>query len=131
MLHPDVMIDMLEEAHRTLRRLPWAGPRKKQTYWPEVVHDRKESYGWDDVVLRLGPPSGDRIDRLDALLQCSLSLSERSRVTIWGVAARASYRSVASLIGEPPSAVKKRHSKAIADMIMAWDRLGNKPRIIR
>ena len=129
MLHPDTMEDLLEEAHRTLRRLPWAGPKKKQTFWPEVVHDRAETYGWQSATIALGPPSGERIDRLDALLECSLTLSEASRIAIWGRAARATWRSVAAAVGEPPKTVKKRHSKAIADMILAWEQMDKKPRI--
>ena len=129
MLHPDAMEELLEEAHRTLRRMPNAGPTKKQTFWPQVVHDRAETYGWQSATIALGPPSGDRIDRLEALLECSLTLSKPSRIAIWGRAARATWGSVALSIGEPPSAVKKRHSEAIADMILAWSRLDKKPRI--
>lgn len=60
--------DRLEEAADTLKRLPDKKVGQRTGYWPDVVHDFWEAYGWTSAAMRLGPPAPDAIDRMDETL---------------------------------------------------------------
>ena len=37
--------------------------------WPETIHEFSEAYGYNDLVVRLGPPTADAITRLDETME--------------------------------------------------------------
>ena len=62
---PKMVEARLEAAAFTLRRLPEPTIQKRVTQWPPIIRDTHEAYGWDEVRVRLGPPSPEAIDRMD------------------------------------------------------------------
>ncbi|MFC3118930.1 DUF6362 family protein [Jhaorihella thermophila] len=61
-LSPSEIADRLEEAARTLRRLPdppGSGPRGYGRSWPEYIHEAKDAYGWHEARLRVRPSPAD------------------------------------------------------------------------
>lgn len=67
---PKMVADQIEESATTMRRLVVAGlrPREYGNSWPTVVHDAMEAYGWNEVLVRLGPPPAEAITRMDRVL---------------------------------------------------------------
>jgi len=92
---PKVVAERLEEAADTLRRLP---PVRVQGYvsaWPAVVRDACEAYGWDEARLRLGPPSPQAIDRMDAALRWLAWLTPDEAQLVWLRAERVRWKTIA------------------------------------
>ncbi len=55
----------LEDAAATMQRLP---PVRVQGYvssWPPIVREYWDAFGWDEMKVRLGPPSAVAIDQMD------------------------------------------------------------------
>ena len=71
----------LAEAADTLRRLPSAKVQGYVSAWPQVVRDFWEGFGWNEVEVRLGPPSPGAIDRMDETL-CWLRWLERDEIRL-------------------------------------------------
>ena len=65
---PKMVAESLEEAADTLRRLPPVTVRGFVSAWPPVVHDFWDAFGWEEVSVRLGPPSARAIDEMDMAL---------------------------------------------------------------
>jgi hypothetical protein len=80
---PELVVDRLEEAAHTLRRLP---PVKVQGYvssWPAVVRDSHEAYGYNEAQVKLGPPSSVKIDEMDEALHWMLCLNKEEAKLVW------------------------------------------------
>lgn len=83
---PTMVQSRLEEAARTLRRLPFVERNKLSNpgiIWPEVVHESVESYGYSQEKTKLGPPTGKDIDRMDWALGRLWALDEKERILVW------------------------------------------------
>ena len=65
---PSAVADRLEEAAKTLRRLPPVKVRGYISSWPPIIRDFWEAYGWSEVQVRPGPPAPDAIDQMDESL---------------------------------------------------------------
>jgi hypothetical protein len=65
---PTLVEERLEEAADTLRRLPAVKVQGYFSTWPPVIRDFWEAFGWNEVRVRLGPPSPAAIDRMDEAL---------------------------------------------------------------
>ena len=57
--------ERFEEAADTLHRLPDRDIRRRLTYWPAVVRNIHEAYGWHDAEVRPAPPAPGAIDRME------------------------------------------------------------------
>ena len=71
---PRDVAELLEEAARTLRRLPPVTVRGFFSAWPPVIRDFWEAFGWNAAEVRPGPPTSDAIDRMDEALRWLLCL---------------------------------------------------------
>ncbi|MBF0341349.1 MAG: hypothetical protein HQL95_10370, partial [Magnetococcales bacterium] len=62
-----MVAERMVEAAITLRRLKVSGlkPAGYGSSWPDIVHEFSEAYGYNDLVIRLGPPTADAITRMD------------------------------------------------------------------
>lgn len=74
---------LFAEAVETLRRLPSDRPKGFKSSMPDVVRNMAEAFGYDDVVIRLGPPSAAAIDRLDLVLSLNTRLDDREVKIVW------------------------------------------------
>ena len=65
LLTNEAMHEMALESARTIMRLPSAGVQGYGSGWPDWLSDADLAYGYNSERVRLGPPSGREIDRLD------------------------------------------------------------------
>jgi len=65
LLTNEAMHEMALESARTIMRLPSAGVQGYGSGWPDWLRDADLAYGYNQERVRLGPPSGREIDRLD------------------------------------------------------------------
>lgn len=64
------VIRQFEDAGRSLLRMPQAGfGTGARNFWPEIVRDKTEAYGYDEEQVRPGPPSAGAITRMDEVFR--------------------------------------------------------------
>lgn len=130
----DIVIARLEEAGATLLALPDRGfALGVRTFWPDVVADAREAYGYAAVSLRPAAPSPRDITAMDEALGW-LSLIPDSRRTLRRVVgARSlvspvtgrmlfSWRRIGALVGADHRAVQQWHGKGVALIVEALRR---------
>lgn len=61
----EAVAERLEEAARTMRRMPTPMPRGVRAAWPDIVWDAREAYGYTPPALSMGPLSAAAIRRMD------------------------------------------------------------------
>ncbi|WP_085442551.1 DUF6362 family protein [Magnetofaba australis] len=110
---PKQVIDRLEEAAKTLRRLPETGPMGLRASWPEVLHDYWDAYGWSKAKTRLGPPSPDAIDRMDECFEWLRWLEPDAAKLVWARACRVNWKIICAKRGEHRSTAWRYWSVAI------------------
>ena len=64
--------------------LPLESPKGVRSHWPEVVHNDRESYGWNAPKVTLEKPSPEEIDRLDRVLVLIYRLAVYQRTVVVG-----------------------------------------------
>lgn len=96
---PKDVAEQLEEAARTLRRLPSVTVRGFLSSWPPVIRDFWEAFGWNAVEVRAGPPSAGAIDRMDAALRWLLCLEADEVRLVWLRAEGVRWKSIAHRFG--------------------------------
>lgn len=64
----EAMHELALEAARTIMRLPSAGVKGYGSGWPDWLRDADLAYGYNQERVRLGPPSGREVDRLDKFI---------------------------------------------------------------
>lgn len=91
--------DTLTEAAQTLKRLPMDRPRGFISSMPTPVRTLSESYGWDEVTVRLPPPSAAAIDRLDEALGWMAWLEDEQVRVVWARAGGVPWRPICQRLG--------------------------------
>ncbi|MBF0436934.1 MAG: hypothetical protein HQL77_16395 [Magnetococcales bacterium] len=83
--NPKMVADRLEEAANTLRRLKVSGlkPMGYGSSWPDVIHEFSEAYGYNELVVKLGPPTADAITRMDQVMEWLLWLEPDQVRLVW------------------------------------------------
>ena len=120
------IIERLEEAARTIRRMRIVGtrPAGAAAAWPDVVRDASEAYGWttaDEPRLVPGPAA---ISSADQALGWLLWLSARDRQLVWARANRVKWRKLAARFGKSERCVQLWHRAAILCVV---ERLAQNP----
>ena len=116
---PQLVADRLEEAASTLRRLPMVGlnPREYGNAWPAIVYDANEAYGWNNAELRLGPPSGEAITRMDEAMEWLRWLEPEDVKLVWMRATRIPWKIIQQKIGVARSTAASRRTAAILQIV--------------
>lgn len=96
---PKMVAVYLEEAADTLRRLPPVKVRGYVTTWPPIVRDYWEAFGWDEVRVRLGPPSAKAIDQMDRTLLWLRWLDVADHRLVWSRACGRPWKAIAHEFG--------------------------------
>ncbi|MBF0602835.1 MAG: hypothetical protein HQL07_03975 [Nitrospirae bacterium] len=83
--NPKMVTARLEEAANTLRRLRVSGlkPKGYGSSWPDVIHEFSEAYGYNDLVVKLGPPTAESITRMDEVMEWLLWLEPDQVRLVW------------------------------------------------
>ena len=77
------MIDEAAWVARNLHGRAWPAPIKN--WWPDVIHDRFESYGWNAARSPRERPTGAQIDLLDHVTEIISGAPVASRKLLWSV----------------------------------------------
>lgn len=81
----DEVKDRIREAVNTLARLPMDGlrPAGYRSFWPDVVHDKNEAYGWEAATINSSPVSAREITRMDEVLEWMRWLDKDRAAVVW------------------------------------------------
>jgi hypothetical protein len=82
---PRTVEDRMEEAARTLRRLPnppGSGPKGYGQSWPEYVQDAKHAYGYNEKRMRVIPNPGE-IQRMEECVAWLRFISPEDARIVW------------------------------------------------
>lgn len=91
--------DRLEQAAQTLKRLP---PVRMQGYfgtWPPIVQDAMQSYGWDEVRIKMGPPSSRHISEMEETLRWLMWLEREEVKLVWLRACGVKWKIIQRVLG--------------------------------
>ena len=114
----DKMVEKrLEEAAETLRRLPAPKVQGYVSCWPPIIQEFWESYGWDLPRVRLGPPTGDAIDRMDECLCWLRWLEPIEAKIVWARACHTNYKLVGQHFGVHRSTAWRYRKVAIGKIL--------------
>lgn len=89
---------MLEEASRTARKLPPAGPRGYASIWPQIPRSASEKFAADDRPVFF-QPSGAAIDRMLACFEWVSALEEDQRHLLWKRASHEPWKDICVWMG--------------------------------
>ena len=108
---PREIEDRMEDAARTLRRLPHppgSGPRGFGSSWPEYVREARHAYGYHEARMRVVPSAHD-IEQMEEALAWLLFLSDpEDRLIIWMRAEGARWRTICCRVGCVRSTAHRR-----------------------
>jgi len=89
-----------QEAMRTLRRLPRVTARGYYNAWPPIIRTAEELRDAEPLPLRLGPPSAEKISRMEETIQWIFLLDdEDERRLVWLRAANVPWNKICWRIG--------------------------------
>ena len=124
----DCLIARFEEAGATLLALPNRGPSlAMRGFWPPVVHEAIEAYGYTGASLRPATPSAAMISRMDetwSWLNLLPNVAERriigARSLVSPVTGRHifTWRQVARMLGADHRAIQRWHGAAIGRLVV-------------
>lgn len=75
----------LKEAVRTMRSLRVEGlkPAGYRGWWPDIVHDEHEAYGWEPAAYKPDPPTPNEITKMDETLGWLRWLDKDHVTVLW------------------------------------------------
>nr|CRH06158.1 conserved protein of unknown function [Candidatus Magnetococcus massalia] len=109
----------LEEAAETMQRLPLTGlqPAAYSTSWPPILQEFYEAYGWNDVKVRLGPPTPDAIDRMDEVMEWLGWLEPDDVRLLWLRAERVRWKLIQQRFGKARSTLAAHWKAALYQIV--------------
>ena len=107
---------MLEEASRTARKLPPAGPRGYASIWPQIPRSASEKFAADDRPVFF-QPSGAAIDRMLACFEWVSALEEEQRHLLWKRASHEPWKDICAWMGCDRTTAWRRWTGAL-DAVM-------------
>lgn len=106
----------LAEAASTIKALRLSSrdfPSNKATYWPDVVRDAMEAYGYDAPKFSRETPSAEAITRMDRALRWLLWIDQDQRRIAWARAEGIPWRKLEDWDGRSRTTLQKVHNEAI------------------
>ena len=108
---------MLEEASRTARKLPPAGPRGYASIWPQIPRSASEKFAADDRPVFF-QPSGAAIDRMLACFEWVSALDEDQRHLLWKRASHEPWKDICAWMGCDRTTAWRRWNGALEKVLM-------------
>ena len=133
------VIRRLEEAGDTMMRLPMGGgDLRMRNFWPEIVRDKEEAYGYNGAEVRPARPSAAAITRMDAAFALLAHIPNDRFVLRRIVGLRAlvnpttgrhlwTWTRIALVIGSDRRAVAAWHAQGVALIVQSCCRKKNTP----
>ena len=118
----------LREAAATLKRMRlerWDVPSQRTAWWPDVVRQASESYGYDETKTPWVVPSPGAIDRMEEVLGWLLWLENGDQRLVWARASRLTWRQLETNDGRSRETLRKVYDKALGVIVA---QLAEKPR---
>ncbi|MBF0371616.1 MAG: hypothetical protein HQL52_19440 [Magnetococcales bacterium] len=114
----------LEEAAETIKRLPLTGlkPASFISSWPPILREFYEAYGWDEVHIRLGPPSSEAISRMDEVMEWLRWLEPDDVRLLWLRAERVRWKLIQRRFGLARSTVSAHWKAALFQIVAILNR---------
>ena len=116
------MIDEAAWVARNLYGRAW--PAGMKGWWPEIVHDRFESYGWNAAQSPRVRPTGAQIDLLDQVTQMLAGAPVASRRLLWSVgmirhrsSGGTNWNAVAREFNIHAATAKRRYSEGLVGLL--------------
>lgn len=109
---------ILEEASRTARKLPPAGPRGYASIWPQIPRSASEKFAADDKPVFF-PPSGAAIDRMLACFEWVSKLDEDQRHLLWKRASHEPWKEICAWMGCDRTTAWRRWNGALGAVLAA------------
>ena len=129
----DDVIARLEDAGRTMMALPPKGwTTGARNFWPAIVQDPAEAYGYTDEEVRPAIPSAARITAMDEAFGWLAYIPDDRYVLRRIVGARAlvrpatgrhlySWRRIGVLLGCDHKAAQRWHAQGVAFIVAGWN----------
>ena len=119
-----MVADRLEEAAETMKRLPMTGlkPAGHISSWPPILREFYEAYGWNDLQVRLGPPTPDAIDRMDEVMGWLRWLEPNDVRLLWLRAERVRWKLIQQRFGMARSTVSAKWKAALHQIVAILNR---------
>lgn len=96
-----------EESIRTARRLPAVKPKGYKAAWVDIPTDW-HSYGWEKAKIKLPPPSGKQLSRLDLVMALLAVVDEEDRrKLVWMRARKYPWKKLEYMFGKHRSTLAK------------------------
>jgi hypothetical protein len=111
-----LVAERLEEAARTLRRLPPVTVTGYFSVWPQILHDMGDRKDWEQSIIRRGPPSAQEISRMEQTLTWFRFLSADENRLVWFRANNTPWKSICRNIGCGRTTAWKRWVFALAKL---------------
>lgn len=109
---------MLEEASRTARKLPPAGPRGYASIWPQIPRSASEKFAADDRPVFF-PPGAAAIDRMLACFEWVSALDEEQRHLLWKRASHEPWKDICAWMGCDRTTAWRRWNGALEAALFA------------
>lgn len=97
----------IEEAVRTLRKMPGDGPRCKTSSWPDFIRRFQDAYGTAKPRC-LVVPTSRQISRMDEVIEWLTLVPPETAKIIWARAERYSWRRIAGVVGRDKKTCQSR-----------------------
>lgn len=110
----EMVEDRFREAAATMKRLPDVSVQGFVSSWPPIIREFWEAYGWDVPKIRLGPPTGESIDRMDECLEWIRWLEPEQMRLVWARAEGLPWKIILRRIGVSRATAWQRMDKALA-----------------
>jgi len=110
----------LREAAATLKRMKlerWDYPSQRLAWWPEVVRQASDAYGYQETHVARSAPAPAAIDRMEEALKWLLWLENGHQKLVWGRAERLTWRQLEVADGRSRETLRKAHDMALAVIV--------------
>lgn len=111
------VIDRLEQAAATLKRMPKVRLPECSGFWPEIIREFIEAYGYNDADVRLGPPSAEHISEMDEALTWILWLDKDEAKLVWMRANGIRWKSIVRRLGKCIKTQQTNYRVAIVKIV--------------
>jgi hypothetical protein len=115
----------IEEAAKTLDRLPEEKLRGMKSNWPETLPAR-EDYLWENTRVRLGPPSPEAIDRLDETMGWLRWLEPDQAKLVWSRAEKIQWKFIMRQLGVCRETARQRWIAALVNIASCLNHIDHK-----
>lgn len=110
----------LREAAATLKRMRLEKgdyPSQRTAWWPDIVREATDAYGYNNTSTTLGAPAPAAIDRMEEALRWILWLEDSSQRIVWARAEKITWRQLEAHDGRCRDTLRKLHDRGLAVIV--------------